>query len=147
MISLKDIYLRFANLLSIFEQFEKEEKQEKFLHYTITNGIDTQNLIYNLNKIKEALNLEKIEEFDTNIKCSYIQDRQLKEFYIDKSIFSSKFYTKLAELYALESKIKFPIIAFNQSKQGDKEKIEFNNLRKLFNYIDEISKKGIEIQR
>ncbi|MGB9744956.1 MAG: DNA topoisomerase (ATP-hydrolyzing) subunit B [Desulfurella sp.] len=147
--NLKDILLRFANLSSIFEQFEKEEKQEKFLHYTITNGIDAQNLSNNLDKIKEALNLEKIEEFDTNIKCSYIQDRQLKEFYIDKSIFSSKFYTKLHELYTLESKIKFPIIALNQTKQEDKDKnkLEFNNLRQLFNYIDEISKKNIEIQR
>jgi len=147
--NLKDLLLRFINLSSIFEQFEQEEKQEKFLQYIITNGIDVQNLQSHLNNIKLALNLEKIEEFDTNIKCSYIQDRQLKEFYIDKSIFSSKLYTKLSELYALESKIKFPIYAFSQLKQenNDKNKIIFNNLRKLFNYIDEISKKGIEIQR
>ncbi|OSS42357.1 DNA gyrase subunit B [Desulfurella amilsii] len=147
--NLKDLLLRFINLSSIFEQFEQEEKQEKFLHYIITNNIDAQNLVSYLNNIKLALNLEKIEEFDTNIKCSYIQDRQLKEFYIDKSIFSSKLYAKLSELYELESKIKFPIVAFSQLKQenNDKNKLVFNNLRKLFNYIDEISKKGIEIQR
>jgi DNA gyrase subunit B len=147
--NLKDLLLRFINLSSIFEQFEQEEKQEKFLHYIITNDIDAQNLQSHLNNISLALNLEKIEEFDTNIKCSYIQDRQLKEFYIDKSMFSSKLYTKLSELYALESRIKFPIVAFSQLKQenNEKNKIIFNNLRKLFNYIDEISKKGIEIQR
>jgi DNA gyrase subunit B len=147
--NLKDLLLRFINLSSIFEQFEQEEKLEKFLHYVITNNIDLQNLQSHLNDISLALNLEKIEEFDTNIKCSYIQDRQLKEFYVDKSIFSSKIYTKLSEAYALESKIKFPIVAFAQSKQdnNDKNKVIFNNLRKLFNYIDEVSKKGIEIQR
>lgn len=148
--NLKDLLLRFTNLSSIFEQFEQEENKEKFLHYTIINNITSENLTQKLDEIKNSLNLEKIEEFDTNIKCSYIQDRQLKEFYVDKSVFISKTYTKLSEFYTLESKIKFPIVAYsNQSKQDDinKNKLTFNNLRSIFNFIDEISKKGIEIQR
>ncbi len=139
--------MRFANLSNIFEQFEKEEKQEKFLHYTITQAIDLQSISQYLDQIQKDLGLEKIEEYDYYIKCSYIQDRQLKEFYIDKSIFSSKFYAKLSELYALESKIKFPIVASPQSKQENTNKLVFYNLRRLFNYVDEISKKNIEIQR
>ncbi len=147
--NLKDLLLRFTNLSNIFDQFKQEENKEKFLHYTIVNGINTDNLNQNLEKIRLSLNLEKIEEFDTNIKCSYIQDRQLKEFYIDKSIFTSKLYTKLSEFYTLESKIKFPIIAFMQNKQeeNNENKIVFNNIRSIFSFIDEISKKGIEIQR